>query len=192
LGPALAGQAPVAVVASDFRSEAFVAAVEGSLQGVVKHALLTAAGADPVGAMRRQRELARAHAGMLAWAGVDVTPDAGGALSAQWTGRRPGGEHVADLIVPDAMWFQVLSAGHQARLGGPPAGALPLLGGRIEVTVGEPEQWLPGHPDGPAVRARARELLAACLVDERTGMQLAGERLSAARSRDTEGFFGRR
>jgi hypothetical protein len=192
LRPALATHAPVAVVAADFASTAAVAAVEGSLQGAVKQATLTAAGQEVAAAMRGQRDTARTHAGALAWAGVDATPDARGALSPHWSGRRPGAEHVPDLLVPDAMWFQVLSPGHLERLGGPPAGAEPLVDGRIGLTVGEPEQWLPGNPDEPAVRARARELLAACLVDEATGMRLTRDRLNQARARDTDGFFRRR
>jgi hypothetical protein len=86
----------------------------------------------------------------------------------------------------------VLSPGHLDRLGGSPPAAEPLGGGRVGLTVGEPEQWLPGNPDGAGVRARARELLAACLVDEATGTQLMRERLNAARARDTDGFFRRR
>jgi hypothetical protein len=31
-------------------------------------------------------------------------------------------------------------------------------GGRVEVTIGEPEQWLPGHPDRAAVGNEARRL----------------------------------
>jgi hypothetical protein len=123
---------------------------------------------------------------------VDATADARGALSPHWSGRRPGAEHVPDLLVPEAMWFQVLSPGHLERLGGPPPGAEPLADGRIGLTVGEPEQWLPGNPDEPRLRARARELLAACLVDEATGMRLTRDRLNQARARDTDGFFRRR
>lgn len=39
-----------------------------------------------------------------------------------------------------------------------PAGATELPGGRVEVTIGEPEQWLPGHPDRAAVGNEARRL----------------------------------
>lgn len=196
LRPALATHAPVAIVASDFASTATVAAVEASLLGAVKQATLTAAGQDVVAAMRGQRDLLAAHAGELAWAGVDAVPTAREALSAQWGGRRPGGEHVPDLLVPDGMWFQVLSPGHLERLGGLPAGAgaatVELPGGRSGLTVGEPEEWVPGHPSGAAVRERARDVLAGCLVDEETALRLTGTRLAEARARDTEGFFRRR
>lgn len=32
-------------------------------------------------------------------------------------------------------------------------------GGRIELTIGEPEQWVPGHPGHDAVRQQARRVL---------------------------------
>jgi hypothetical protein len=57
------------------------------------------------------------------------------------------------------MWYQVLSGTQLARLGGPPPGAAELAGGRFELTIGEPEQWVPGHRDHDAIRARARYLL---------------------------------
>jgi hypothetical protein len=74
-------------------------------------------------------------------------------------------------------------------LGGAPSGARPLADGRVELTVGEAEQWVPGHPDRPGVLARARELLAGCLVDEGTALTLTRDRLAQARARDTSGFF---
>ena len=42
--------------------------------------------------------------------------------------------------------------------GNRPAGAAELPGGRVEVTIGEPEQWLPGHPDRAAVENEARRI----------------------------------
>src|SRR5947208_760682 len=82
-------------------------------------------------------------------------PAARDTLSAAWNDRepaergvnRPPGDRLADVLVPDGMWYQILSAGHLARLGGPPPEAHPLPDGRIELTVGTAEQWLPGHPD---------------------------------------------
>jgi len=35
----------------------------------------------------------------------------------------------------------------------------PVVPGRFELTIGEPEQWVPGHWDHKAVRARARHIL---------------------------------
>jgi hypothetical protein len=34
-----------------------------------------------------------------------------------------------------------------------------LPSGRFELTIGEPEQWVPGHRDHDAIRARARHIL---------------------------------
>jgi hypothetical protein len=44
-------------------------------------------------------------------------------------------------------------------LRGLPPGAAELASGRFELTIGEPEQWVPGHRDHKAVRARARHIL---------------------------------
>jgi hypothetical protein len=33
-----------------------------------------------------------------------------------------------------------------------------LPGGRFELTIGEPEQWVPGHPQHDAIRAHARRI----------------------------------
>jgi hypothetical protein len=60
---------------------------------------------------------------------------------------------------PSPLWFQILTAEQVRALGGPPPGSVPLPDGRAELTVGEPEEWVPGHPRHEAVRARARELL---------------------------------
>ena len=43
--------------------------------------------------------------------------------------------------------------------GGLPPGAAELASGRFELTIGEPEQWVPGHRDHKAIRARARHIL---------------------------------
>jgi hypothetical protein len=56
-------------------------------------------------------------------------------------------------------WYQILSPERLRRLGGAPPGSAGLPGGRVELTVGEPEQWLPGHPDHDAIRDRAAQLL---------------------------------
>ena len=57
------------------------------------------------------------------------------------------------------MWYQVLSQAQLERLGGLPPGAVELAAGRFELTIGEPEQWVPGHRDHDAARARARHIL---------------------------------
>jgi hypothetical protein len=201
--PALATGSSVAVVASDFQTSAVAGAVQGRFGGTVPQASLTAAGRGLppdaiVAAMARQRDVVRAYAGRLLWAGVTVSPDARDTLSAVWNDReppagpgvnRPPGDRLADVLVPDGMWYQILSHGQVARLGGPPPGAVTLPDGRVELTIGTSEQWLPGHPDRPSVVARARELLAGCLVDEATAQAMSRERLTTARASDTTGFF---
>jgi hypothetical protein len=173
--------AGVTLVASDFASQLAAGSVNGSYHNAVPVASLTAAGrqwtaAELAEGMRRLRELIRTHADALVWAGIDTEVDTRRTLYARWEQRasagqvamprRPDVEHLADVLVPDAMWYQILSAGHLDRLGGRPVGAAPLTAGTVELTIGEPEQWTPGHPDGDAVRARGRELLAGCLVSE--------------------------
>jgi hypothetical protein len=104
--------------------------------------------------MRGQRNLIRTRVsglGNLAWAGVTASGQS-------W-----------DLVMPDLttqgeddlgpMWYQVLSEAQLRRLGGPPPQAVELPGGRVELTIGEPEQWVPGHPQRDVIRAQARRLL---------------------------------
>ena len=57
------------------------------------------------------------------------------------------------------MWYQILSREQRGRLGGPPPSSVTLPGGRVELTVGEPEQWLPRHPDRLAISLQAARLL---------------------------------
>jgi hypothetical protein len=57
------------------------------------------------------------------------------------------------------MWYQILSPARLTQLGGAPPGSVGLPGGRAELTVGEAEQWVPGHPDRDAIRAQAADLL---------------------------------
>jgi hypothetical protein len=40
-----------------------------------------------------------------------------------------------------------------------PPGVVELASGRFELTIGEPEQWVPGHRDHDATRARAWHIL---------------------------------
>lgn len=175
-----------AAVASDFRTTLAAVSVAGSFRDTVPEASLTAGG--PVAdRMRGQRDFVRAHAETLIWAGIQAAADAQYLLSAGYLDR-DGSQQVADLLVPDAMWWQLLSPSHLDRLGGPPPGALPLADGRMELTVGEPEQWLPDHPDREAVRAQARELLAGCLLGPDAVLELIRERMRTSRERDATFF----
>jgi hypothetical protein len=166
---------PAVVVMSDFATSAAAVGVVGQFRNTVPQATLSAAGAgwtagDVAARMRRQREAIRVNAGELDWAGIIAEVDARDLTSPRCHDRdvpsvRPPVDMLTDVLVPDAAWYQVLSAGHLRRLGGPPPGAVPLAADRVELTIGEPEQWLPGHPDRDAVRAQGRDLLAGCLVD---------------------------
>jgi hypothetical protein len=203
LTAALATHAPVTVLATDFASAARAGAVSGRFFNTVPQAALTAGGAGwtraaVAAALESQRDLIRAHAEDVVWAGATGVPDGRDTTLVGWDDRdapgsgRPDPDRVPDLLVPDGMWYQVLSAGHVARLGGPPPGSYPLAGDRYELTVGTAEQWVPGHPDRPAVQARARELLAGCLADRSVEQALVNERMARARAEDTSGFFPRR
>jgi hypothetical protein len=186
LSPALDSHTPVAAVASDFRAAATALAVEGGLLDTAPAASLTAAGdRDLRSDLTSLRDLLLTHAHDLVWAGVGPVPTARDAYVA-------GTEvtEVADVLVPDAMWFQLLSDGHLDRLGGPPPGAVPV-DGRFALAVGEPEQWLPGHPDRAELAAQARALLAGCLADPDEVFTLRRDRLRLARAADTEGLFPR-
>jgi hypothetical protein len=137
---------------TDF-SSAIASAVLGAFSGTGLS--LMAAGADWPAAeivhhMRGQRDLIRAHATALTWAGVTAQTDNRYLLSGYVSMPAP---------VPGPLWYQLLADQHVAELGGPPEGAVELPGGRTELTVGEPEQWVPGHPDRDAVMGRARRLI---------------------------------
>jgi len=182
----------VALLATDFAGEVVAASVAGGLGGLTPQASLTAAGtgwtwAQVAQAMRGQREIVRANAADLVWAGVSAEPDARDVLAPYWAGRGPGAtrppvEPVADLLVPDVAWYTVLSTGHLDRLGGPPDGAVALPGGRVEVTIGEPEQWVSGHPDAPAVRAAAEAVLGPCLAAPDVAFELSRQRIARLRA----------
>jgi hypothetical protein len=105
-------------------------------------------------AMRGQREAIRAGAAEVGWAGV----------TSRASPRAPAHLHLPDPTVRDEfgagpMWYQPLSPAQLERLRGLPPGAVELPSGRFELTIGEPEQWVPGHRDHDAVRARARHIL---------------------------------
>lgn len=183
-----AGATTVTVVASDFATELVAASVGAAYRNGLPAATLTVAPgqgdrAEVTRRMRELRDVIRAHAELLVWAGVDAEPDTRLVLRHDWVPRtdrgpsRPDVSALADVLVPDAMWHQLLSPGHLERLGGLPEGAVGLPGGRAELTIGEPEQWLPGHPDGAAVREHGRRILAPCLVGEAQAVAMAADRL---------------
>jgi hypothetical protein len=103
------------------------------------------------GHMRAQRDLIRGNTAALGWAGVVVDSNGQVIITAP--------TEPYDGPDPYLMWYQILTEEQLRYLGGVPAGGVVLPGGRAELTVGEPDQWIPGHPDHEAVRAQARELL---------------------------------
>lgn len=181
------------LLVSDFRAGGRALSVLAPSFGGPAQAALGAAGAgiEAPAEMYRARELVRARAGELCWAGVGVEPDARDLLGVTWndrTGaRRQDPRLVSDQLVPDGLWYQLLTAGHLARLGGAPPGAVELAPGVVELTVGEAAQWLPGHPQRDRVRARSRELLAACLATPDELHALSARRLAELRSRPDAG-----
>ena len=152
---ALTAEPFVSVISSDFATS-MASIVLGDCQG--QGVALSAAGADWPGTeiaarMRGLREVIRSHADVpeLSWAFVAPDPEnrylwITGPSDPDETGVQPA-------------WYQLLSAGRLRRLGGPPRGSVQLPGGRFELTVGEPDQWVPGHPDNDAIRAHAQDLL---------------------------------
>jgi hypothetical protein len=142
----------VSVLLSDFTTAA-AAAILGGLFGTV----LTLGAAGPswppatvAVRMRSQRDVLRGYAAQAEWAGVTSEGEGEGILFAEW--------HDPDEP-PQPMWYQILSPAHLSQLGGAPQGSVQLASGRVELTVGEPEQWVPGHPGRDAIQAQAASLL---------------------------------
>ncbi|MGC5020335.1 hypothetical protein [Micromonospora sp. DT47] len=190
MGPAFEADGFARMISTDLASSAATTTINNSDNAMS----LTVAGArwsdaEVAERMRRQRDLIRGHAASLAWAGV-MTETYPTWHSTRWQDpgpyqhvrpgqpnpRRHGVDMLRDFLVPDAMWYQVLSPGHLDRLGGPPPGAVPLTADRFEVTIGEPEQWLPDHADRYRVIERGRELLAGCLIPYNEAQVLSQER----------------
>jgi hypothetical protein len=152
----LAARSAAALLASDFRTRAAVAVLgDLALTGVSLRMASTDRIAERVAAaMRRQRDTIRAVAGEVGWAGV----------TAQANPSPPFRLHLPNPAVESEfdvgpMWYQVLSQAQLERLRALPPGAVELASGRFELTIGEPEQWVPGHRDHDAIRARARHIL---------------------------------
>jgi len=148
-------QHTVTAVATDFSTRAASVVFGDFLSTAVT---LTAARAswpatEVAAQMRAQREVIRACASLpeLEWAGV--TAEASNDYMLIHDPWRPGYQMISPV------WYQVLSQEQLRQAGGPPRGAAPLPGGRIELTIGEPEQWVPGHSGHDAVQEQARRIL---------------------------------
>jgi hypothetical protein len=146
----------VSALASDFATAAAAITVGECLgQGT---AMATTRAGQPdteiTSRMRAMREAVRAQASRpeLWLASVTIQPDSQNLYGASLDNWSEDFFHLA--------WYQILSPERLRRIGGLPPGAAELPGGRVELTVGEPGQWLPGHPDHDAIRQRAAQLLA--------------------------------
>jgi hypothetical protein len=89
----------------------------------------------------------------VGWAGVYVYPSTERAEDVLLGVYHPDEFHAGP------MWYQLISDAQLQRLGAPPPGLAQMPNGRLELTVGDPEQWVPGHPENAAVHARARQFL---------------------------------
>jgi hypothetical protein len=155
-GPPGTPENRVCAVATDFAG--FAAGVHfGDFLGT--SVMLSAAGAGWTAAevaaqMRGQQEVIRscADAAGLEWAGVTAAHDNSQLLLGDVYRRKH------PRIGP--VWYQVLSEEQLGQAGGPPPGAVRLPGGRFELTVGEPGDWLPGSPSRAAAEQRVQELVA--------------------------------
>jgi len=155
----------------------------GSFYGGVPTMTLAAAGANIADAtlldeFARLQQVAEGLADQVAYAFISFMPYlgtfAGSGIRGADEYSRPHGEQAdlmkfhCDRLVLDAFPYQIIGPGHLDRLGGPPPGARPLAGDRIGVTIGDPQAWVPDDPAAwrrdKALQARAREVLAPCLV----------------------------
>jgi hypothetical protein len=145
----------MAVLASDFATAA-AGVVFGQFLGC--GLTLSAAGrdwdaSDVTARMRQQREFIRQHAQLpeLIWAGVTAEPASFYFTSPDLT------RQAYPAIGP--VWYQLLSREQLRQLGQPPAGAVVLPAGRVELTIGEPEEWIPGKRSRRKAETKARRLL---------------------------------
>jgi len=91
--------------------------------------------------------LARRLAADLAYGFVELAP-----TFLRFTGASHPLEPYCDEAVFDGFPYQALGPGHLARLGGPPPGARPLEGGRIELAVGHLSEWISEAEGGATAR----------------------------------------
>lgn len=150
----LRGNAGASVLTTDFAAAAAAVCFPSSH---ISGPTLTAAGAgwgaaEVADRMREQRDHIRRHAGVLGWAGVTAQVTRRGSV---WLSDNTRYE----AAQPRPLWYQVLTAEQVRQLGGPPEGAAELPDGRAELTIGEPEQWVPGHRDHRKVDRLARRVL---------------------------------
>jgi hypothetical protein len=116
-----------------------------------------------------------------------------------WPEGRPGeGDgllgHLSDVMALDAFWYQMLGPAHLARIGPIPE-ARPLRHGKVELTLGEFEDWLeeeqglttpraPGSAEAArepsSLRQRGRAILAACFLSGQEARALRRQRQNSS------------
>lgn len=170
--------------------------------GRLPHLALASGGpqVDPSGLVARfhlLQEVARELAADVAYACIDFEPTFEGlALGLSPEGWQAQGgaspnviaREVIDDRVPDAYPYQVLGPAHLDRLGEYGLAFEALGDGRIEITLDEPESWLPGRSERDDVQAQGWDVLAACLVlEEELAALVAGRGTHRAAARVGEG-----
>ena len=129
--------------------------------------------AELLEAIERLKDVARRLAPELGYAFIAVEPRLFALVSGHplpdWSSGLASADVVSwacDRLVLDAFCWQVLGQEHLARLEAVPVGVQPLDGGRVELAIGEPTEWLPGRPERAGLVAKGRrDVLAGCLVD---------------------------
>jgi hypothetical protein len=129
------------------------------------------------------RALARRLAPDLAYAFIAMEPDFRDLVAGPHLFDATEADHdpvamarMADVIVPDVFWYQVLSAGHLKRLGRPPEDARPLPGDRMELTLGDAGDWVAGTRMVEELRASGRQRLGRLLAARMDAIQIWDER----------------
>jgi hypothetical protein len=119
------------------------------------------------------QEIARELAADVAYGCIDFEPTFEGlalGLSPdgwQTQGGAPPNVIARELVddhVPDAYPYQVLGPDHLTHLGELGSAYEALGEGRVELTLDEPESWLPGRPERDDAQAHGWDVLAPCLV----------------------------
>ena len=158
--------------------------------GRLPHLALASGGpqVDPSGLVARFRllqEVARELAADVAYACIDFEPTFEGlALGLSPDGWQAQGGAAPNVIareliedrVPDAYPYQVLGRAHLDRLGEFGLAFEALGDGRIEITLDEPESWLPGRSERDDVQGQGWDVLGACLVLEEDLAELVAAR----------------
>jgi hypothetical protein len=130
------------------------------------------------------QEVARELAPEVAYACIDMEATFEGlALGLNPDGwRRQGGAppnlvagELVDELVPDAFPYQILGLRHTAKLEGL-GGLVPLRDGKMELTLGEPADWLPSAPVRFEAQATGWDLLRPCLATDDEIYQLLRSR----------------